>query len=104
NGAPLPQTQATDTILVLDRPVSSASANPDKPYTMLGPKPCPFALFDKKGVTGATNSTGGVLAQYAATNNPNWNNTNVDNIQFPNLDSKSPLSCSAVLPVFKSSS
>ena len=94
------QTQGLDTIYVLDRPVQGPStANPTKPYTMLGPKPCPMAYFDSKGV--ATGTPG-----YFATSNSNWAGKNIDGIEFPNHDSTTadsglglPLSCSTSFPV-----
>lgn len=46
-----------DEIYVLDRPLDG-SPDPLKPYTMAGPKPCPFAYYDHAGVTGeASGST-----------------------------------------------
>ena len=92
--SPAIPTQGIDTIYVLDRPVQApASSNPLQPYTMRGPKPCPSAYFDSKGVTGATG--------YLSTSSSNWNNKNVDGIEFPNLDKNDPIagSCSAALPV-----
>ena len=95
--------QGIDTIYVLDRPVtSSTNTNPLKPYTMRGPKPCPFAYYDKKGLTSSTLTPG-----YAGTNNSGWNGKNVDGIEFPNQD-LSPLypggpSCSAALPIINDS-
>jgi hypothetical protein len=109
DGTRLAQTQATDTVYVLDRPVSSPQS-PTQPYTMKGPKPCPFAYYDVKGVAGPeddlySNSrevidTGGIrffLPGYRATNNASWNMTNVDGIAFPNIDSVN--SCSAAITV-----
>lgn len=97
--------QRTDTIYVLDRPVTPPAGNdPLKPYTMRGPKPCPFALFDSKGVTGvydaAYTNTNSNRPTYASTNNPSWNGTNVDGIMFPNTDSAN--SCSTALPLVQS--
>jgi hypothetical protein len=94
--------QRSNTIYVLDRPVTPPSgSNPLKPYTMRGPKPCPFALFDSKGVLGFTDAAypNQKLPIYGATNNPGWNGTNVDGIQLPNFDS--PNSCSAAIPLVK---
>jgi hypothetical protein len=94
--------QRSDTIYVLDRPVTPPSgASPLKPYTMRGPKPCPFALFDSKGVLGYTDPAypNQKLPIYGATNNPGWNGTNVDGIQLPNTDSLN--SCSAAVPLVK---
>ncbi|MCM2279230.1 MAG: hypothetical protein NDJ89_14230 [Oligoflexia bacterium] len=96
NGMPLEEPQATDTIYVVDRPVSAAS-NPDplKPYTMRGPKPCPFAYFDHKSVLDPGNAA--YSASYAGTNDSRWNGKNVDGIQLPNFDSAN--SCAATVPM-----
>jgi hypothetical protein len=104
NGAVISQPQAINTVYVLDRPVLAANVDPLKPYTMLGPKPCPFAFFDNKGVTGFLDAgyPNGFLPTYASTNNPRWNNTNIDGIQLPNLDTAN--SCSAAVPLFNSGS
>ena len=40
-----------DETYVLDRPIDG-SPDPLRPYTMAGPKPCPFAYYDHSGVTG----------------------------------------------------
>ena len=95
DGKPPRDAQPSDTIYVLDRPVTGNS-DPRKPYTMRGPKPCPFALFDKKGVTKTlpTDPLG-----YYATNDTKWNDKNVDNIFFPNSDG--PNSCAAVFPLLQ---
>ena len=99
DGKPL-DSQGADTIYVLDRPINAAAANPLKPFTMRGPKPCPFSYFDNKGVT-PVGAAGGNA--YRATNDSNWTGVNVDGIEFPNTDSGgsngSPMSCSAVVPV-----
>jgi len=96
DGQPIAEPQPVDTIYVLDRPVTSLSADPLRPFTMRGPKPCPYSFFDHKGVTSdvvggdpdypATAAKPGGMPGYVATNNPLWNNTNVDGIQFPNRD------------------
>jgi hypothetical protein len=112
DGTRLKQTQATDTVYVLDRPVSSPQS-PTQPYTMKGPKPCPFAYYDNKGVAGPeddlySNSrtvidSGGTrfyLPGYRATNNAAWNMTNIDGIAFPNIDNAN--SCSAAITVIGS--
>lgn len=106
NGQPLSsQPQAVDTIYVLDRPVqSSSNTNPLKPYTMYGPKPCPFAFYDRKGV--AYDPTQAIFQSgYVATSHSNWDGKNVDGIEFPNVDGTaddgSP-SCSAALPLLTS--
>lgn len=94
------EAQATDTIYVLDRPVlSDTNPDPFKPYTMLGPKPCPFAYFDHKRVADTDDPT--YYPSYLGTNNVGWHNKNVDGIQFPNQDSAN--SCSASLPLSNSS-
>lgn len=95
------QPQGSDTIYVLDRPVSFTGADVHQPYTMRGPKPCPFAYFDHKGVTAtdpAGGPYGGVMPQYRSTNDNAWNRTNVDGIQFPNVDIQNR-SCSAAIPL-----
>lgn len=122
------QQQLIDTVYVVDRPVVQPSPSPS-PFTMLGPKPCPFAWFDKATVTNdgiPASLVNGVypnpvlanppLPEYLATNNSgnpsylgsSWgwagqNNTgvNVDGTQFPNVDSGTTgaQSCSAVLPL-----
>jgi hypothetical protein len=108
NGAFIQSPQSIDTIYVVDRPVTGPSGgvtalgNP-VPYTMLGPKPCPYAYFDTKNVVSTP-------SQYEATNNTGWNDTNVDGIQFPNTDSNGSssgattvtASCSATLPLVNS--
>lgn len=99
--------QATDTIYVLDRPVRASIAADEKPYTMHGPKPCPFAFFDHKGV-GTSHAaypanppyTYG-MPSYIATNNSKWSGKNVDAIQFPNYD-KPGEACGAAIPVIDS--
>ena len=101
DGKMIAEQQASDTIYVLDRPVTFAGANPAKPYTMRGPKPCPFAYFDSKAVTDTANDVVNYPAgtpAYAATNNTAWNGTNVDGTQFPNLDVAGQ-SCAATIPL-----
>lgn len=113
------QTIGADIIYVLDRPVNSG--DPLKPYTMLGPKPCNFAYFDRNGVTGLYTGTnpaaaynsdpiggdGGIyydtlgIPGYVATNNTNWDGKSVDNIYFPNTDNPETNSCAATLPLIK---
>jgi hypothetical protein len=104
-------TQKTDEILVLDRPVSSTTADPSKPFTMRGPKPCPFAYFDHRGVTSSSTpdpdyapsfERPGGKPGYVATGHSLWNGTNVDGTQFPNQDIAG-LSCSATFPVLNAS-
>lgn len=86
----------TDQIYVLDRPVTSNLADPLKPFTIRGPKPCPFSWYDWSNATG-------VGPAYVPTNHSGWNNVNPDSIQFPNTDTFTALgqesSCSAVLPI-----
>lgn len=119
DGRLLGEPQRTDQIYVLDRPVNAAGVDPRKPYTMRGPKPCPFAYFDHRGVTSDLVDPDYVDSAhpgdrrrrpgYVATSNPLWNGKNVDGIQFPNFDlaslsssPNSPNSCAAVLPKFNS--
>ena len=100
DGKMLLEQQASDTIYVLDRPVTFSGASPDKPYTMRGPKPCPFSYFDSMAVTNTVPDAlypNGTPA-YAATNNTSWNGTNVDGTQFPNTDIAGQ-SCSALIPL-----
>ena len=124
-GKTVEQALATDVIYVLDRPINSG--DPLKPYTMMGPKPCPFAYYDNAGAlgldpndgdatsTGNTNLYNGGLPAWVGTNHtssastdadgdglytdPDWNYKNVDNIHFPNIDDFSSRSCSAAMPV-----
>ncbi|HLE01090.1 MAG TPA: hypothetical protein VJB59_12555 [Bdellovibrionota bacterium] len=104
NGSPINQAPASDTIYVLDRPVAAGTADPLKPYTMLGPKPCPFAFFDAKAVLKQSDPAypGGYKPVYASTNDSRWNGKNVDGIQFPNSDAATDgvASCSAAIPLF----
>ncbi len=113
NGGMISAPQATDTIYVLDRPVTSS--DPSKPYTMYGPKPCPFAYFDHRGVTRrasdilvdyylANDSTGLLLGlpSYRATNDSSWSGVNIDGIRLPNADSYAQKSCSTAMPIFRS--
>lgn len=82
------ENQRSDTIYVLDRPINSTIADPLKPFTMRGPKPCPFAYFDARGVTcdpDDINYKGG-MPMYVGTGNAAWNGVNVDGTQFPNFD------------------
>lgn len=114
------QNQSIDTIYVLDRPVNTPSnSNHLKPYTMLGPKPCPFAFFDRKGVTltpvvspipspisspypNPPSSPFPIHpAGYVSSSDSVWNGTNIDGIEFPNLDGLDEdgiRQCSAFLP------
>ena len=107
NGSPLGISQGVDTIYVLDRPILNPStANALQPYSMLGPKPCPFAFFDAQGVTGLGTSTQNVgKSTYLSTSNLLWNGKNVDGTQFPNFDASnsvanlgSSASCSTSFP------
>lgn len=91
DGSILNEPQPTDTVYIVDRPVNSAAnADPFKPYTMLGPKPCPYSFFDSKKVLAGVSS-------YAGTNDTRWNGKNVDGIEFPRADAVN--SCAAALPV-----
>lgn len=101
DGKSLSDAQSVDTIYVLDRPVSSSTnPNPSKPYTLRGPKPCPFAYFDNQKIVNASASS------YASTDDSRWEGKNIDGIQFPNVDrlsdAKKPASCSAILPILSS--
>lgn len=104
-GARLP----VNTAYVLDRPLSNASSDPFKPYTMYGPKPCPFAYFDHKGVTAANFGT--LPLTYSNTDSlyvtpfaSGWNGRNYDDIRLPSWDGQagSSLSCSATFAVLDS--
>jgi hypothetical protein len=97
--------QGADYIYVLDRPVQGPStSNPLKPYTMAGPKPCPFAYFDRTGAVQGNSTKQG----YYASSNVGWAGKNVDGIEFPNADSNgvnavtnitSAPSCAAAIPI-----
>jgi hypothetical protein len=98
DGNIIPESQRIDTVYVLDRPVLDGSGNilmdsSGSPYSMLGPKPCPFSFFDNYNVTGAGYG-------YFGTNNSLWDNKNVDNIYFPYQDTGAggTGTCSALLP------
>ena len=98
--------QGIDTIYVLDRAVVKPNAQNDVSgqvyFSMLGPKPCPFSFYDRKGLTRPPNENvefyGNSKPGYASTNHPLWDKKNVDGIEFPNTDSNS--SCAAALPLF----
>ena len=102
-GEPIDEPRGTNIIYVLDRPVSSD--DPLKPNTMLGPKPCPFAWFDHKGVLEMTDTGGGETDYnghkpgYMATSNPLWTGKNIDDIHFPNIDSKDENKCATTFPI-----
>lgn len=106
DGSPLNEPQATDTVYVVDRPID-APGNPDplKPYSMLGPKPCPSAYFDHKKVfiDPYLDDYNTVVSQYngsyGATNDPRWSGKNIDGIEFPRRDLMSENSCAAPLPL-----
>lgn len=99
DGNIIPESQRVDTVYVLDRPVMDSTGSNilldanGVPYSMLGPKPCPYAFFDAPNVTG----TG---IGYHGTNDSNWDNKNVDNIFFPYQDTgpASTGTCAAMLP------
>lgn len=93
--------QGLDTIYVLDRPIANSLA------TYGGPKPCPFAFFDKMSVVpvnslpAAYNGIGG----YIGTNQSSWGGKNVDGTEFPNVDGNDFFgapSCSTALPLLVS--
>jgi hypothetical protein len=88
DGRPYNQGQPTDVIYVLDRPVANPNGDPLSPFTMLGPKPCPFSYFDHRTAARTTMT-------YVATTNPVWTGKNFDGIQLPNTDSAN--SCSAMV-------
>jgi hypothetical protein len=115
DGKLLQEPQRTDVIYVLDRPVFKNGVDPRQPYTMRGPKPCPFAYFDHMGVTADRVDPDYVDAAnpsdirrrpgYVSTNNTAWNGVNVDGIQFPNIDVRTlnsggvvVNSCAAAIP------
>lgn len=89
--------QSVDMIYVLDRPIqmSSTTANPMNPYTMYGPKPCPFSVFIQSSSILPNN----IYPGYYSTNNSILSNTNWDGIEFPNEDNATTLSCSTVFPI-----
>lgn len=96
---------AVDTVMVADRLVDSG--DPLKPYTMHGPKPCNFAYFDRDGVNG-TSGTGytsitptGNAPAYISSNSSSLNGKNIDGTKFPNIDSATTNSCSAMIPLIK---
>jgi hypothetical protein len=97
-GAPLNEGVRTDVVYVLDRPVDRVGGDPNVTYTMRGPLPCPFAYFDHRNLTGATNTA----ARYVSTNDSGWNGVNPDGFEFPNTDlfrANGPSSCSAAIPL-----
>ena len=100
NGTPIAGGTPADTIYVLDRPVANGpSSDPIvKPDTMLGPKPCPYAYYDRTGETSLQNPQ---VPQYTATNDPRWTGFDVDGNQFPNTDNGNlnSLSCSSVIAI-----
>jgi hypothetical protein len=113
DGKPLSgQNQSVDTVYVLDRPVDSTlNSDLTRPYTMMGPKPCPFAFFDRKGVTRSPSPTPSPYPAispypiapggYVSTSDPRWDDVNIDGIEFPNIDGKDEdgvIQCSATLP------
>lgn len=112
DGSPRDSSQPRDYTYVLDRPISAPGMDPTKPYTMRGPKPCPFSFYDEMGVLGdpMDASYAGGMPGYAATNFPGWNGTNVDGMEFPFMDRKSTTasmdprsnSCSAAVPLLNS--
>jgi hypothetical protein len=113
NGAPIQGVAPrSDQILVLDRPVSPPDGDARSPFTMRGPKPCPFAFFDRRGVTSAPTGNYREIPgkfkgrpDYLATNSSEWNGTNVDGIEVPNFDfegdSSVNASCALTIPLYK---
>lgn len=82
-----PGPRATDIVYVIDRPIKTA--DPNVFYTMMGPKPCPFAYYDKVGLG------------YAGTNNTAFIGRSPDGLYFPNKDdiNETAPSCSAAIPI-----
>ncbi len=108
DGKMLAGPQPIDYIYVLDRPVNSSTSDPLKPYTMRGPKPCPFSYFDHKAVINF--STGQLdveyptgIPQYYATNFMGWTGKNVDGTELPNKDILGT-SCSSAIPIYSAAS
>jgi len=102
--------RSADEIYVMDREVQNSIVSADNaPFTMLGPKPCPFSYFDRKGSTEKNQSFAveyGLdgVPSYVATNDPAWDGKNVDGTHFPNKDQSfssllAPGSCAATLPI-----
>jgi hypothetical protein len=116
DGKLLPGPPGLDTIYVLDRPVVNITTAGRMEYTMLGPKPCPFAILDHKAVTAnpdtslpedAANPPDYMsgLPRYLGVNNSAWDGPdkkglNPDGIQFPNKDTVN--SCAAAFPILDS--
>lgn len=105
-GAMLTGDLPVDTIYVLDRPVNAPGMDPLKPYTMQGPKPCPFALYDPKGVSYPSGHPDAGIPRYTGTSSAYWAGKNPDGLEFPNLDKSqasctagSPCSCSVTFPI-----
>lgn len=89
--------QNLDTLYVLDRPVQtppSQHSSSSAAYSMLGPKPCPFAYFDWTGTAASS-------PQYVSAGDPRWRGKNKDGIYFPNQDGliNGVFSCSTILPL-----
>lgn len=103
DGKKTPDPQAVDTIYVVDRPVKTQ--DPERTYSMRGPKPCPFSYFDHSGVLGQSprnlysNDGSQGRPTYRATHDASWAGLNPDGTHFPNQDSYSERSCSATLPI-----
>jgi hypothetical protein len=94
DGRPYNQGQPSDVVYVLDRPVTNPNGDPLRPFTMLGPKPCPFAYFDHKS---AARPRSAIPPTYVGTSNAAWSGKNYDGLQFPNRDDQN--SCSAFVAI-----
>ncbi len=66
SGKVIEQAPEVNMIYILDRPVDSG--DPAKPYTMMGPKPCPFAYLDHNGALNAGWEVDNTQSTNAATN------------------------------------
>lgn len=114
SGRPIDQPISANVVYVADRPLAN-SPNPEKPYTMYGPKPCNYAIRDISGTLGLASavsyaaftdrgdgaaSTEG-RPSWVATNDSQWDGKNFNGTAFPWFDSGAQNSCSALLPLIK---
>lgn len=104
DGKVIPESQRIDQVYVLDRPVLDGSGNilvdaNGSPYSMLGPKPCPYSFFDTFNITGAGAGYHGTNLD-DATHTISWTGRNVDNIFFPyqDLGPAATGTCAATMP------
>jgi hypothetical protein len=82
-----------DQIYVLDRPARFTTATGETAFgSILGPKPCPFAWWDRARVISSTSSG------YYATNDGRWTGKSPDGIAFPTTKDSAGNSCPAVIP------